>query len=105
MQKFMTLLAVAILVSMASFAQQGGPSIEVRAKQLATQAGCLNNGNGQVATQTTVISSCLAGEFVTEVLIVPVCNGLGCENVRLGALAKVTFYCDETNGIVECIGQ
>ena len=73
------------------------------AKKAARHAGCLANYNGQINAQVTVVSSCFAGGFVTEVLLVPVCNGSGCETVRLAPLAKVTFYCNEEVGSVECM--
>lgn len=50
-----------------------------------------------------VVSSCFAGGFVTEVLFVPVCHGPDCAFIKLGAIAKVTFYCTETVGTVECL--
>lgn len=75
-----------------SMAQQ---PIEVKAKLAAQAAGCLDDHNGPVNYQTTVVSACFAGGFVTEVLIIPVCTGPECEYVRLGPLALVTFYCDE----------
>lgn len=104
MKKLIIAFAAVILTSAASLAQSGGQPIEVKAKQLAHQAGCLDDYHGPLDYSVNVISSCFAGGFVTEVTILPVCTGQGCEFVKLGPLAKVTFYCDEeiANASVIC---
>jgi len=99
---FLAAVAVFAFASM-SLAQNGQP-IEIKAKHAAQAAGCLDNYNGPLDYQVTVVSSCFAGGFVTEVLILPVCTGPNCDLVRLAPLALVTFYCDEeiANASVSC---
>ncbi len=82
----------------------GGQPIEIKAKIAAQAAGCLDDYNGPLDYQVTVVSSCFAGGFVTEVIIAPVCTGPNCAGVRLAPLAVVTFYCDENpaNAQVTC---
>lgn len=95
-----------IAFSGVSFGQNGnGQPITVKAKHLAMQAGCLDDYNGPLDYQVTVVSSCFAGGFVTEVLVVPQCVGQNCDVVRLAPLARVTFYCDEdpANASVICL--
>ena len=105
MKKVLFTLVVMLTVTTGLFAQSGSSAnnqLINTARVAAQQSGCFSGWSGQVDTQVTVVSSCFAGGFVTAVLFVPVCHGPGCELVRLGALAKVTFYCtDETVGSVE----
>ena len=106
MKKGLFVLVVMMTVATGLFAQtgNGGENQLINtARVAAQQAGCLDGWNGQIDAQVTVVSACFAGGFVTEVLFVPVCNGPGCELVRLGALAKVTFYCTDQVGSVECL--
>ena len=108
MKKAIILFAVVLCASFSAFAQNGNGNngnnqIINKARVAAQQAGCLSGWNGQVTGQVTVISSCFAGGFVTEVLIVPVCHGQGCETVKLAPLARVMFYCTDDVGSVECL--
>lgn len=66
--------------------------------------GCLNNYHGLVDTRSRIVSSCFAGGFVQEVLVVPVCE-VNCENVRLRPLAKVMFNCGENPSGIECLAD
>ena len=89
MKKALILFAVVLCTSLGAFAQNGirnngNNQLINKARVSAQQAGCLSGWNGQV----TIISVCIAGGFVTEVLIVTVCNGSGCETVRLAPLAR-----------------
>jgi hypothetical protein len=106
MKKAIFALAVMMTMAVGVFAQSNGDNQLInKARQAARDAGCLDSWNGQIDAQVTVISSCFVSGFVTEVLLVPVCHGPNCENVRLGALARVMFYCtDDEVGSVECIG-
>lgn len=93
-----------LVISTGAMAQSGSNQMIQTAKKAARQAGCFSGYNGPIEAKVNVVSICLVSGTVTEVLFVPVCNGPGCENVRLGALSKVTFYCnDETPGLVECL--
>jgi len=107
MKKALFILVVMMTVTTGLFAQSGSNAdnqLINTARVAAQQAGCFSSWSGQVDAQVTVVSSCFAGGFVTEVLFVPVCHGPGCELVRLGALAKVTFFCtDAVVGSVECL--
>lgn len=105
MKNVLTTLMVMLCITTASLAQSSNSNqpIEVKAKIAAQQAGCLSGYNGQIDAQVTVISSCFAGGFVTEVLLVPVCHGPNCANIKLAPLAKVTFYCTDDVGTVECL--
>ena len=106
MKKAFFLLAVMMTMAVGALAQNGNGNnnqLINKARVAAQQAGCLSGWNGQVSGQVTVVSSYFAGGFVTEVLIVPVCNGPGCETVKLAPLAKVNFYCSDEVGSVECL--
>lgn len=106
MKKALLLAVVMMSMAMGAIAQNGNNGdnqLINKARVAAQQAGCLSGWNGQVDGQVNVISSCFAGGFVIEVLIVPVCHGQGCELVKLAPLARVTFYCTEDVGSVECL--
>ncbi|MFT6503480.1 MAG: hypothetical protein ACJASQ_003617 [Crocinitomicaceae bacterium] len=106
MKKAFLLFAVMMTMTLGAVAQNGNGNNQLinKARVAANQAGCFSGWNGQVSAQVTVVSSCFAGGFVTEVLFVPVCHGQGCDTVRLAPLAKVTFYCtDDVVGSVECL--
>jgi hypothetical protein len=106
MKKALLLVVVMFSMTMGAFAQgnsNGDQQLINKARVAAQQAGCLSDWNGQVLGDITVVSSCFAGGFVTEVLIFPVCHGQTCPYVRLSALAKVTFYCTDEVGSVECL--
>ena len=107
MKKALILFAVILCTTVGAYAQNGNGNngnnqLINSARVAAQQAGCFSGWNGQVDAQVTVVSSCFAGGFVTEVLLVPVCHGQGCETVKLAPLAKVTFYCTDQVGSVEC---
>lgn len=103
MKNLMLALAVLAASATVSFAQ-GGQPITQKAKQAAEQAGCLAGYNGGLEYEVITVSSCFAGGFVTEVRILPKCNQPGCDLVRVGPLAIVTFNCDEevANATVTC---
>lgn len=104
MKKIIVAALAVLAFGTSSMAQNGNPPIEVLAKQAAQAAGCLDDYHGPLDYQTTVVSSCFAGGFVTEVIIAPQCTGPNCDGVRLAPLAIVTFYCDENpaNAQVTC---
>lgn len=101
------LLVAAVLLGTSTLFAQNDPGANQhlihKAKKAAIEAGCLSDYSGQVDAQVTVISSCFAGGFVTEVLLVPHCTGPDCDAVKLAPLARVTFYCTEENPSVECL--
>lgn len=106
MKNLMMTMIVLLASATLSFAQStnSGQPITVKAKQAAQLAGCLDNYNGPLQYQVNVISSCFAGGFVTEVIIVPKCTGPNCDLVRIAPIAIVTFNCDEevSNAVVTC---
>lgn len=77
--------------------------LAAKAKNAAREAGCLDNYSGALEVQFTTISSCFAGGFVIEALVVPVCNGPGCETIRLAPLARVMFNCGNEPAPAECL--
>lgn len=100
------LLAFALIFSFAAgtYAQNGNDSkLKAKAKKEAREAGCLDGYNGPVEVRLTTVSACFAGGFVIEALIVPVCNGPGCETVRLAPLARVMFNCGDEPAPAECL--
>lgn len=108
MKKALLLVVVMMSMTMGAIAQNGNQSNDNnqlinKARVAAQQAGCLSDWNGPVGGQVEVVSSCFAGGFVIEVLIYPICNGPECIYVKLSALAKVTFYCTDDVGSVECL--
>jgi hypothetical protein len=106
MKKALLLAVVMMSMTMGAFAQgnsDGDQQLINKAKVAALQAGCLSDWNGQVRGDLEVVSSCFAGGFVTVVTIYPVCHGPECIYVKLGPLARVTFYCTDEVGMVECI--
>jgi hypothetical protein len=58
--------------------------------------GCFDTYNGKLDTRITNRSSCFAGGFVKEVLIVRKCDLNECDGIRMAPFAKVTFNCDLT---------
>ena len=107
MKKVLLVLAVMMFITTGIFAQSGnGNQVKLinKAKHAAQAAGCLDNWNGPVEAVVTVLSTCVLGEYVTEVLIVPVCGGKHCNGDRLVPLARVMFYCsDNIVGSVSCL--
>ncbi len=107
MKKALLLAFVMMSMTLGAFAQNGNGNngdqlLIVKAKVAAQQAGCLSNWNGQVRGEAVVVSSCFAGGFVTVITLYPVCHGPECIYIKLGALARVTYYCNDETGIVEC---
>lgn len=98
------ILSAIAMIAFSGAAMAQSQPIEVKAKQAAQAAGCLDNYNGPLDYQVTVVSACFASGFVTEVVIAPQCTGPNCDVVRLAPLAIVTFYCDEevANAQVTC---
>lgn len=104
MKRFVLAFALIFTFSAAMVAQNGNNNnLKAKAKKEAKAAGCLDGYNGPTEVQLNTVSACFAGGFVIEALVVPVCNGPGCENVRLAPLARVMFNCTEEASSVECL--
>ena len=82
--------------------RSSGGRIRDRAVELARNAGCLLDYQGEVNVQERVISSCFTGGFVTEAIVMPVCSGEHCASVRLRSLARMKFGCDNTPSEITC---
>ena len=91
-----------ILVEARNIMKQESNILKKIAVEAAREKGCLGEFQGSVDTRKKTVSSCFAGGFIEEFLIVPVCEQ-NCENVRLRPLAKVMFHCNEDPSTVECL--
>lgn len=83
-------------------ARSSAGGIRETAINMARNAGCLADYHGEVDVQERTTSSCFAGGFITEAIVVPVCKGDHCASVRLRSLARLTFNCDNSPSAVKC---
>lgn len=68
--------------------------LESIAIKAARAAGCMGTYDGPLETRVTSRTSCFAGGFVQDVLLIRKCEEESCANVRLAPFAKVVFRCD-----------
>ena len=98
-------LLLCFCFSTATMAQNGNGNGNMQGQAVAAFHSNCNYSGPVVVGNANVVSSCFAGGFITEVLILPKinCNVVPCELILIGPVGRVTFGCDGTVIGVECL--